>query len=110
MITVEERAKIVNNIETKVAEYEKMKNDYSDQMTAIENKLDYLLDEEGISPRSARIAHLESALSNMCSGYGGIVNHLEALKERLEDAKNDPNYDHENWYSSKAKSHYRRHC
>ena len=93
----------IKQLEDTVARYEKMKSEYSDNLTKIETRIDHLIKNERLLPSSPKIRTLIDMQMSTTSGFRGICEYLDVTKERLEAAKNDPNYDHETWRSSKAK-------
>lgn len=93
----------IKNLKETVARYEKMKSDYSDSLTRIEARIDYLLKVKKLLPSSPRVKSLVDAQMSTIFGFRNVCEYLNAIKERLEAAENDPNYDHETWCSGKTK-------
>ena len=93
----------IRKLEETIERYEKMKKSYSDDLDKIEAKIDYLIKVNNLLPSSSRVRSLIDTQMSIISGFRGICEYLDVTKERLEAAKNDPNYDHETWCSSKAK-------
>lgn len=93
----------IASLEETVAKYEKMKAQYSADLDKVEARIDYLLNEEHMMPSSPRVRALMDIQMSSTAGLRGVCDYLNVITERLEDAKNDPNYDHETWRSSKAK-------
>ena len=93
----------IKSLEETVARYEKMKADYSENLDKIEARIDHLLKVDHLLPSCSRVRSLIDMQISTTSGLRGTCEYLDVMKERLEAAKNDPNYDHETWRSHKAK-------
>ena len=61
----------------------KMKNEYSEQITKLDNKISEL-NGEGYYGCSERVKCLEDMRSNLLYSYKGIMSNYNAIKERLE--------------------------
>lgn len=90
METLNQDNEFVANIEKTIAAYEKMKQEYSDQMNNIKSRIDYLIENEHYSYSSVKISHLTNDYDNMAAGLSGICDYIEALQQRIEAMKNDP--------------------
>ena len=97
------REEHIKNLEETVARYEKMKEQYSESLDVLEKRIDQLVKVEHFLPSSPRVKSLIDSQISTAMGLRGIYEYLNVTQERLEAAKNDPNYDHETWRSHKAK-------
>ncbi len=80
----------ITGIKKTIESYEKMKEEYSDQMSKIKSRIDSLIENEHYSYSSPRITHLTNDYDNMAAGLSGICDYIEALEQRIEAMKNDP--------------------
>lgn len=94
-------------IEEKMKDYESMASGYKKDLDAIKLKINTLMtdEEHTMTYDNPRIKSLTDAYDCLISQYRGTIEYVEALKERLEVIKRDPNCDHEIRYSLAQEAH-----
>lgn len=86
------REENIQSLENTLATYEKMRDSYITEMNSIKLSLECM-------PCGIKKENLLYAYDNQAEGLRGIISYINALKEKLEAIKNDPNYDDECKYS-----------
>lgn len=77
-----------------IDEYQPMADSYKKELNAIKERIDTLLNDDtlNLTYDDPKILALTDAYDCLISQYKGCASYLNALKERLERIKHDPNY------------------